>query len=245
MPFPKITWGVKLFIPKDLNAWFNRNLYLPYASYTIRTCSTDSAWPHLSHFPVSCFPILCRHWFSKQCPIRILDIKTSSFLLPYFLLSLPTFYGRWYKCLHFLPLSHSFCHFFLISFAINPFTSVLLIDTLMSNCACFKASLARWSASSFPSTPMCDGTHMKFTISPDWLILNKLCITWNIISCLAVAFPLNKLFKTEKESVQITDLIGCTYYIHWRARNIAIISVVKTDIWSEILFEIFTLNWGI
>ncbi len=86
----------------------------------------------------------------------------SSFLLPYFLLSIPTFSWMWYKCLPFLPLSHSFCHFF-ISFAINPFTSVLLIYTLMSICACFKACLARWSASSFPSTPMCDGTHMKFS----------------------------------------------------------------------------------
>jgi len=62
----------------------------------------------------------------------MLDLITSILLLPYLILSTPTYSWTWYKCLHFFIIPTFFCHFFLIYIIICCLISALLIDALNS-----------------------------------------------------------------------------------------------------------------
>ncbi len=165
--------------------------------------------------PLSCFQIFSLNQLFLVCSINV---------YPFFLLSIHS---------AIFPYFFRYYHFY------------FWFVTSMSICEWFNACLARWSASSFPFTPICDGTHTKLTRSPYCLILKRLCITSFIMSCLANDFPLDKLFSAERESVHITAFVGCISSIHWSANKIAISSAVNTEIWSLVLFDILILNRGL
>jgi len=61
-------------------------------------------------------------------------------------------------------------------------------------------------------------------------MLNNFCNISFKISCLVTEVPLYKLCRADCESVHITLQLGCLSSIHCNANDIAISSVVKTDV---------------
>ncbi len=118
----------------------------------------------------------------------------------------------------------------------NTFNSDLLNLISSSTISDVTASFASMSAFSFPSTPLCAGTHINTTLMLCWLLLKMSWLISSSRSCLHIDFPLWMHASEDIESEQMITLLGFTSSTHCKARIISNISAVKMAKWSVVLF---------